>query len=47
MAEIDYRAEVERSRVAQGLDPQIPQHLRDAVAAMLPPNDSDETNNTK
>jgi hypothetical protein len=32
---IDYAAEARRSRLAQGLEPHIPQHLRDAVAKLL------------
>jgi hypothetical protein len=36
---IDYAAEHRRIRIAHGLDPEIPQHIRDAVAAMLPPDD--------
>lgn len=32
---IDYAAELVRSRRAQGLDVDVPQHVRDAVAALL------------
>lgn len=32
---IDYAAEVRRTRLAQGLSPEIPKHIREAVAALL------------
>jgi transcriptional regulator with XRE-family HTH domain len=37
---IDYRAEYRRLRLAHGLDPDVPEHVRDAVAALLPPENS-------
>lgn len=32
---MDYAAEMRRLRLAQGLDPEIPAHIREAVAALI------------
>lgn len=33
--EVDFANELRRIRVAHGLDPEVPQHIRDEIAALL------------
>jgi hypothetical protein len=44
MTPIDYAAEYRRIRIAHGLDPEVPQHVRDAVSDLLTLCDADGNN---